>query len=458
MSNQNSFFVYFILSELSLLYILSVINKHYSSFQIRPESNLDSINYKQISHKYILVFIFARIIIWIKSPYIILNFLDLDYSIHQISLLYILDLMSASILSPILGNISDVHGRKYLCMLYYFLSILDLIMKYNGNEVLIIFSQIINGATTVIIHNSFESFINQESEREIKESKNRLNFLNRLFKNCFYYDSISSVISTIFSSMIYTFFSIRSTFLLSIAIGIIGLILFYNFYFKNDNEENTGHQNNNPVSLRKYIVSQFKSSIFLIIFFIEICSYTVLIVYLFIWIPVLIQKDSYDTVNIGLSFLCFTLSISIFTKLYECFIITLKLNIFLISSIIYTIQLFCIIFVYQIDSFSIRLFILSIINGSYGYIFPMISYIKSSFLNDKFRTTLMGIYKLPAYFLSSCIILLSFYLSLPILLLIVSLLNIFPIFICVFNYKSLNLFFIQKENNIMDNSDMISKQ
>lgn len=181
--------------------------------QINPQVSLDLSQVpieaqnkeKDLKNRYVAVYSLARIVIWIKAPYIILNFINLGYSIYEISMLYILDLVFATIFGVILGNASDVFGRKKMCYLYFIFSAFDLTLKSFGNSAGIIVSQVLNGATTVLIHNSFESWLIIEAKREFTEySKECLDHsLKVAFKEATIFDSISSIVCTFIAMYFY---------------------------------------------------------------------------------------------------------------------------------------------------------------------------------------------------------------------------------------------------------------
>lgn len=160
---------------------------------------------KQLWKSYLIVYITARVVIWVKSPYIILNYIEMGFSIQTISILYMVDLLSATLLSILIGNLSDRIGRKYACTFYFIFSAMDLGLKYLRNIPGVYISQILNGITTVMIHNSFESWINLEAIGYFSEDEKdrKIVFLANLFKDASYFDSLGSVLSALFTVFVY---------------------------------------------------------------------------------------------------------------------------------------------------------------------------------------------------------------------------------------------------------------
>lgn len=163
----------------------------------------------ELKYQYLLILCIARSCIWLKAPYIILNFINLGYSITSITLLYFLDLLTALILGPFLGNLSDIYGRKKLSSYYFIFTCFDMLLKIYGWNIGIIFSTFLNGITTVLIHNTFESWINFKSWTVCNSSEERMRFLKSTFKDYYIYDSICAVICTLVSIFLYVSFNLN---------------------------------------------------------------------------------------------------------------------------------------------------------------------------------------------------------------------------------------------------------
>lgn len=142
---------------------------------------------------------------------------------------------------------------------------------------------------------------------------------------------------------------------------------------------------------------------------IEMFVYSVMIVYIFIWTPLLLSSNS--NTNFGLTFLCFTFSIIIFSKLFEIQILLGNVEYYDNFSIILLINAFFLLIPFYIDNFKVKLFCFTIVNGTFGYLMPSLSAFKSKLLNEKYRTLLMSVYKVPTYFLSILTLIFSILIS-----------------------------------------------
>ncbi len=157
----------------------------------------------ELKFQYLLILCIARCCVWLKAPYIILNFINLGYDITSICLLYILDLITALLIGPYLGNLSDIYGRKRLSSYYFIFTCLDMLLKIYGWGIGILISTILNGITTVLIHNTFESWINFKSWTVCQNPEERMRFLKSTFKDYYVYDSICAVFCTLISLVLF---------------------------------------------------------------------------------------------------------------------------------------------------------------------------------------------------------------------------------------------------------------
>lgn len=169
-------------------------------------------------------------------------------------------------------------------------------------------------------------------------------------------------------------------------------------------------KNNHTISeVFSEIIKQLSNRPILIVGFIEMFEYTVMIVYIYLWTPLLLSLDS--NTNIGCAFLSFTLSIMIYAKVFEYSVLIKGKDLYEAISLVMLIQSSSLIIAYFTDIFVVRLICFLLLNGSFGFVLPVISTLKSKFLREETRTLLMGVYKTPTYLLSIMVIIASFFMQ-----------------------------------------------
>jgi len=127
---------------------------------------------------------------------------------------------------------------------------------------------------------------------------------------------------------------------------------------------------------------------------IESLFQAVINIYLFAWTPIL-QNTTVQGINVGFVFTCFVIAMIMGTKVYEIFMIYLRCEYYMSISISLLIHLLLFFFVTYIDNFLVRLFLLAGVNGVSGFFNPLNSIIKSRILVEKYRATLMSIFRIP---------------------------------------------------------------
>jgi len=181
---------------------------------IYNEQNIDmekitSINEKakSLRLRYLLGYLCTRASIWSKAPYIYLLFNKLHgFSISEIGILYIIDAVCALIFGPITGDLADKYGRRLFCILYCVCGILSQGIRVTGNIPLAYFSQILTGFGAGLISTTFESWINYEAEKDLKQGKRV--FLEKLFKTQTILDSIMSLLISGLGAVLFTNFGL----------------------------------------------------------------------------------------------------------------------------------------------------------------------------------------------------------------------------------------------------------
>jgi hypothetical protein len=117
-------------------------------------------------------------------------------------------------------------------------------------------------------------------------------------------------------------------------------------------------------------------------------------IYLFSWTPIL-QNSSETGINVGFIFTCFVVTLILGTHIFEIFMLYLQSDYYKsITSAIFGLAMIFF-FVYYVDSFYIRFLLLAAVNGTSGFLNPLMSIIKSRILVEKYRALLMSIFRIP---------------------------------------------------------------
>ena len=153
----------------------------------------DSIVDKKNSLKarYIVAFVMTRASMWAKSPYLYTLFSKIHgFNMAEIGVLYVVDAVSALIAGPILGNLADIFGRRFFCLMYCVTTVINLAIRVTGNMPMAYFAQVLTGVGAGLINTTFESWVNCSAKETFKGASNNHEedykamerFIKKLFK------------------------------------------------------------------------------------------------------------------------------------------------------------------------------------------------------------------------------------------------------------------------------------
>ena len=367
-----------------------VQNQSYSMTLVKSKDNLKIY--------YLIGYLLSRSAMWAYLPYNYILFSKI-FSIKEIFKLYTIYIFSALVLGPFTGILIDNYGRKKFCKIYNFNIIISILLKLTSSRLLTYFSAIIIGFSNGILCTAFESWLISEAENEFgssyKNEKER--FLKRLFKSANYYDAVFCILITVICAFIYSFFGLYFPFIFSIILSLIAYVVISRLWDENKLLARIENRDNNLSCIDHFslALNELKNKKILYIGIIEGLAMTILNFVLFSWTPILKEVSPSGKINSGLSFISMILCIFIGINFYDIFIV--HLNCGFLSSLIVNLFLqgFTFFLIYFQSSFFCKLFYILIFNVCFGFYNPLNSFIKSIIINEKYRATVMNIYRIP---------------------------------------------------------------
>jgi hypothetical protein len=151
----------------------------------------------------------------------------------------------------------------------------------------------------------------------------------------------------------------------------------------------------NVYSNFKSSLNEFKKTEILFIGLIESITSSSWGIFFFFWTPVLTDLSPSNHINVGFTYICFVMALIGGAILYEIFIIKLKKKFYNILFISIGIQIIFFIVIVYSRSFYISLISFAIVNGAIGFTSPLFSIIKSNIIQEKFRSQLMSLFRVP---------------------------------------------------------------
>ena len=376
------------------------------------ENNDNNINFikkqKKLKYKWLSAFLFSKASTWAKSPYLFTLYLKYHkFTVSEIGILYIIDAIFALISTPIFGTLADKYGRKIFSSLYSVFVMINLSLRLTRIKSLAYIAQILTGCGSTLLTTPFESWIVYESNELFKNDKDKKHvdkYLKDIFRTQALYDSYQSIIISIITALLYTFLGINAPLIFAIFMAAISFCIITFTWKENKPNANSTHSN-----YKSFLTAckELKKRDVLSVGIIEGIWFACLQLYIFIWTPILLFTNHNRKINVGFIFLVFVIQSINGTLIFELLITHFHCNYYNAYCIILVIIFIVFFVIYNFNKFYLRLIMFSFMNFSSGFFLPLNSIVKSRILIEKYRATLMNIYKLPIniYFIGSVIFL-----------------------------------------------------
>lgn len=361
-----------------LIYIFRSKDEHaYTDLSIEEKMLIQNEEFilkgKLLRAKYMWAYLLSKAAMWAKAPYTYMLFsIYYKFTIGEIGVLYLIDAVVSLICGPFLGFIADTFGRKIVTMWYPLNTVVVLLMRMSGNVTLAYLAQFMTGAAGGILSTSFESWLNYEINELYGENKNYIqHFRKRTFSRIIFFDSILSLVVTLFAAIVYNLFGIF--FALSVSITLASLSFFVIMYTWNENKPNSEHKYLKYIKYRFQLCGSFSEGMTQLkepqIFSLGIvdsfyyCSIQVLI---FVWTPALQITAENANINPGMIFLIMILFFLTQNKMLE-FLNCFHINYFYLSPIYLFLYFSSFFAIFFINDYGIRMVLLSFINVLFNF-------------------------------------------------------------------------------------------
>lgn len=309
--------------------------------------------------RYLLCYVLTKAAIWAKTPYLFTLYISYHkFTVKQIGMLYIIDGLTALIVGPIIGNKSDVYGRKLFSMLICVFNIANLCLRLTLNQELAYVAQVMTGIGASLVNTTMESWVNYEANKEFKSypiEKER--FLKKLFKYQVSYDALTSLAASFIAAVLYNMFNIFAPLILSMSFSAIAFVSI--FFLWDENKPNSSGNEQSDTTY-KDVIKELKKPEVLSVGLIESFFQATLTLFVFVWTP-LLQGVVDGPINIGLISICFVVMLIAGTSIYDILIVKFKLDSYIGLMLVLLANFTFFITIYFSNSFMLRLIVLSFI-------------------------------------------------------------------------------------------------
>ena len=328
--------------------------------------------------EYFIVYTLAYFSDWLKGPYIYALYESYDISEENIAILFIIGFVSSGLFGPFVGSLADMFGRKNMSLAYFVIYIIAAICTAFDNYNILIFGRFLSGIATSLLSTVLESWMVSEHHRR----KYPLEALEDTFSTSIILNSCSAILAGIFAQISANQFGYVAPFMLSLAPLTSGFILCYVLWEpdtdKSDNQVSSVEQGLKSMKTNLWILGLTQSAFL-----------GGMYVFVFLWTPVL-KIDS--EVPHGIVFSTFMVMITIGSFIFKIlskyieYLPWLVLGLGGISSFITALY---------INNATIAFSAFLVFELACGIMFPTYASLRSIYIPEENRATIMNIYRIP---------------------------------------------------------------
>lgn len=322
---------------------------------------------------YLIVYTLAYFADWLKGPYVYALYESHGMAEHEIALLFIAGFSVSGLFGPVVGGLADKYGRKKLSMAYFVVYILSALCKPFPNFYILMLGRVLSGIGTSILTTTFESWmVSEHNRRQYTRA-----FLNDTFSKSTLCNSFSAIVAGIVAQFSAEHFGYIAPFIIALNPLTIGMYLCLKTW-KND----LPTQSNLSMKIDKNMwVLGLSQSLFL----------GAMYIFVSLWTPTLDISNPH--LPYGLVFATFMVMISIGSGIFKSIQTEKieKLPFFIFSLCI----LSTFVTIVSIENEYVVFVSFLVFQLACGVMFPTFGSLRSTYIPEEHRTTIMNVYRIP---------------------------------------------------------------
>jgi MFS family permease len=328
---------------------------------------------------YLVVYTLAYFADWLKGPYVYALYESYGLREDQIAMLFIIGFASSGISGPFVGSLADTFGRKRMALAYFIVYIASALCKPYKDYDTLLFGRILGGIGTSLLTTTFESWMVSEHQRR----KYPHEMLDDTFSKATLLNSGAAIVAGIAAQISVNYYGYLAPFMLALVPLTVGFLLCLWLWDSDDRQtysaERIGFQATLKTIGTNLWVLGSTQSLFL----------GVMYIFVFVWTPAL-EID--PELPHGLVFSIFMSTICIGTCIFKCFAAQVEMLPYVVNILAALSFAVCCISINN----PIGLFMAFIaFELACGIMFPTYGSLRSVYIPDEHRTTIMNIYRIP---------------------------------------------------------------
>ncbi len=343
-------------------------------------SSLKTPEQSRFQSNFLVVYTLAYFADWLKGPYVYALYESYGMNEHSIALLFIAGFAASGFCGPFVGTIADKYGRKKCSMAYFVIYIASACCKITPRFDILLLGRILGGIGTALLSTALESWMVAEHKRY----KYSQSLLDDTFSKATLCNSAVAVLAGLMAQLSADTYGYLAPFMVAIGPLVFGLY----FCWRDWKEDETTVTSTTCDGFQKGLVSMDRN--LWILGITQSMFMGSMYTFVFLWTPALDYANT--AVPYGLIFAIFMTMISIGSNIFQKVSSSLeKIPFFLFVSGAGTMLATILALGDQMRTFITFAYFEMLC----GLMFPTFGSLRSIYIPDEYRTTIMNIYGIP---------------------------------------------------------------
>jgi MFS family permease len=277
---------------------------------------------RSLRTRFLLVSMSIKASFWVKAPYAYALYNRIHgFNRSDIGILIALEHFTSLVMSPLIGSLSDIYGRKKFCVIFVILIIAQTCLRITGDRFLAYITQICGGICSILIDTSFESWVIYEAsllfDDDALGEKQKNSFLRELFSKQVNLDCLLSILLTGVATFLYMRYDIFYPFYASVVFACISLGAILVLWNENNLSLLTKEKKQTFINKMLSAWNHIRGNNALLSLGIVECAFKISLgLFLFIWTP-LLEETCNCLIHPGAIFTCFMIARLIGSELFS---------------------------------------------------------------------------------------------------------------------------------------------
>ncbi|KAK9762699.1 hypothetical protein K7432_011307 [Basidiobolus ranarum] len=418
-------------------FLLAFINSRFSSGEPVPldeedpdksKGKHDPKKYRSFRNKYLVVYCLVMAGDWLQGPYVYALYKGHGLDMYYISILFITGYLTSALFGALLGSLADNYGRKRVCLWFTAFYSISSILATVPNFTLLFIGKVFGGISTSLLYSIFESWM---VSQHFKEGFSPFS-LSKTFSWATFLNGITAISCGLFADSVVGKHGEAAPFYAAVACFVVGAALITIYWSENyggtekfETTKDSLHRGikyivqDRQVALVGAVQALFEGAMFSIIS---------------LWGPILEAADVNSELPYGIIFSSFMVSMMIGSSVFQ-FFINLGWDPRAIGKITFFISGAALLSTKLIATQNWIFLCFNIFEFGCGMYYPMIGTLRSTYIPEDSRSTIMNFFTIPWNVYVIFILLASATTSAPTLLTICSI-NLFLALILIHFLRS----------------------